>query len=605
MKNKRLPARPTVSFSGLRLFVAAASISLCLALSSGGTPADVSAGELDGDLPFPVVSELWLSTPPSPPQSIPTNLTFTQDGRLFYNERCGKVRVVTAAGTLLPDPFATIPNVACNGDYALAGLEFDPDYETNHYVYVMFMQQIVAPPTQTVKPILRRYTDVNNVGTDPVDIGDFPATNPCDGTNCIHAANNIHFGPDGKLYISIGDYGNKLNAQDLSVVMGKMLRVNKEDGLAPPDNPFVNTPGADPRIWAYGFRNSYDFTWREDNGKLYMTENGFTSCDELNIVVAGGNYEWPHGFGDDNKPLGLTCNGGVGIPAVPETIPDTPSSPPPEQVNYYFRFFEFQDGWSNNSTSAPTGLAPIYAEQFPSLGDSLLACEFKTSGGVLRLLRLGGTDLDTVTGEPRVQRSGTGAIGCKVDVAISPLTGDIIYTQLDHLRRLQMDSDNDTPGGCQPGACALEDKFDNCPYTANPGQEDFDADDQGDACDLEDDGDGYPDAAELLIGTGTLDPCGHDGWPSNLHDDPNPPLPTVNKVDIFDITSFLAPERRLDTVQADTLYDARWDLIPGPAGLPPNDINILDLTALFAGLSGFPPMFNFGPAYDKTCPYPA
>jgi hypothetical protein len=380
------------------------------------------------------------------------------------------------------------------------------------------------------------------------------------------------------------------------------LRVNKEDALAPPDNPFVNTPGADPRIWAYGFRNSYDFTWREDNGKLYMTENGFTSCDELNIIVAGGNYEWPHGFGDDNKPLGLTCNGGVGIPAMAETIPDTDSSPPPEQVNYYFRFFEFMDGWSNNSTSAPTGIAAIDSADFPSLGDSFLTCEFRPTGGVLRLLRLDGTANDTVIGEPRVQRSSTQAIGCRVDVAVSPVTGDIFYTNLDHIRRLQMDSDNDTPGGCQPGACALEDKFDNCPYVANAGQEDLDGDDEGDVCDSEDDGDGYPDASEALIGTGVLDPCGNDGWPSNLVD---PDGQLANHLDIYDITSFLGPVRHLDTSPGDGGFDVRWDLIPGPADVPPEHINIQDLIALFAGTTGFPPMLNSASAYDRDCPFPA
>jgi glucose/arabinose dehydrogenase len=586
----------------LRLWVALAAIAVFVGLFSEGAAPDASAGELNGDLPFPVVSEVYLSTLPVPDErSIPTNLTFAPDGRLFYNERCGRVRVVLPDGTLLATPFATIPNVPCNGDYALAGLEFDPNYLNNHYVYVFFTQQTVPAPTQTVKPILRRYTDVNNVGADPVDIGDFPQTDPA--TCCLHAANNIHFGPDGKLYISLGDYGNKLNAQDLSVLPGKLLRVNKEDGQAPPDNPFVDTPGADPRIWAYGFRNSYDFTFRPDNGKLYMTENGFTSCDELNLVVRGGNYEWPHGFGADNKPLGQSCNGGVGIGAIADAIPDSnyPSNQLPEQLNYYFRFYEFMDGWSNNSTSAPTGILAIEGDDFPSLGDSFLTCEFRPAGGALRLLRLGGTDLDTITGEPRVQRSQTAPIGCRVDIALSPTSGDILYTQLDHIRRLQMDSDNDTPGGCQPGACALEDKFDNCPYVVNAGQEDLDGDGEGNACDADDDGDGYPDGNELLIGTGALDRCGYDGWPSNVFDAGG----SLNRLDVQDITSFIAPARRLDTSPPSppSNYDPRWDLVPGP-GVLSNHINIQDITALFGGDTGYPPMLGGSIAFNKECPEP-
>jgi hypothetical protein len=119
------------------------------------------------------------------------------------------------------------------------------------------------------------------------------------------------------------------------------------------------------------------------------------------------------------------------------------------------------------------------------------------------------------------------------------------------------------------------------------------------------DGDGFSDDDEALrIGTNAGYPCGVAGWPSNLVD-PAPPFP-ANTVDIFDVTSFLAPARRLDTDLAAYGDNSRWDLAPGP-GVFGTDVNIADLTALFNGAAGsgaFPPMFNGGRAWERVCPLP-
>jgi hypothetical protein len=107
---------------------------------------------------------------------------------------------------------------------------------------------------------------------------------------------------------------------------------------------------------------------------------------------------------------------------------------------------------------------------------------------------------------------------------------------------------------------------------------------------------------QFKIGTGPQDPCGANGWPSNLYDAED----SVNRLEIKDITSYLAPERRLGTSPGNLYFDTRWDLVPG-RDFDVNWINILDLTALFNGANGsgaFPPMFNGAIAYDKTCPYP-
>jgi hypothetical protein len=117
------------------------------------------------------------------------------------------------------------------------------------------------------------------------------------------------------------------------------------------------------------------------------------------------------------------------------------------------------------------------------------------------------------------------------------------------------------------------------------------------------DGDGYTDEVEVLsIGTSATKQCGNDGWPSNLNDDGA----SFNRLDIFDITSFLAPERRLDTNLAAFADNHRWDLAPGPGPFS-TDVNIADLTALFNGATGsgaYPPMFNGERAFDRECPAP-
>ena len=416
--------------------------------------------------------------------SFPVNLTFAPDGRMFFNERCGDVRVVTAAGELLATPFADVGAIHCSGDHGLIGVELDPDYATNRYVYVGYVQQISTNPA-TYRPFIERFTDVNNVGTQrTMLVGNLPSK-----TGILHGLNNMHFGPEGKLYISIGDYGLHTSyiSQDLSTPIGKLLRVNKEDGSAPADNPFANTQGADPRIYAYGLRNSFDFDFHPANGSLYMTENGPSSCDELNLIVAGGNYEWPHGFsltGDPPTPLGPTCEAGVGIPAI-----------------QYFVFFPWMNPWDYNSPSSPVGILGLDGDQFPALGDSLLVCTFRNVD--LRLLKLGGPSLDQVVADTiLIEQDST---SCLVDIEMSP-SGDIYYTTSNSIRRLIIDSDGDGD----------EDRLDNCPLVINAGQEDFDADGDGDVCDLDDDNDSIADSDEGQCG-GAVDDDGNglvnDGCP--------------------------------------------------------------------------------------------
>src|SRR5207249_2447194 len=106
-------------------------------------------------------------------------------------------------------------------------------------------------------------------------------------------------GPDGKLYVSIGDTGNPALAQDSTSLSGKILRFNK-DGTIPTDNPFPGSP-----VYALGMRNTFGMTFHDDTGDLWITENGpeFPEFDEVNRIIAGGNYGWPVVTGIAGNPL--------------------------------------------------------------------------------------------------------------------------------------------------------------------------------------------------------------------------------------------------------------------------------------------------------------
>ena len=214
--------------------------------------------------PFGVRSEIVTAA------AYPIALAFTPDGRLFFGEQeTGNIRIVTKDGALLPDPFAHV-DVQIGLEWGVTGLAIDPDFGQNRYIYVYYTQAVnpQAPMKEIVaRPQVTRFTEEQNKGVDPkVIMGDLPVTDVAHpGYN---ANGRIGFGLDGFLYISVGDYDSpSFNPQDLSMPQGKLLRVNKDDGSPPPDNPFIGQAGADPRVFAYGFREPFGFAFHPGTGQ--------------------------------------------------------------------------------------------------------------------------------------------------------------------------------------------------------------------------------------------------------------------------------------------------------------------------------------------------
>jgi len=211
-----------------------------------------------------------------------TCMEFAPDGRLFFCEQAGSVRVIKE-GVLLPDPFLKVV-VDSFSERGLVGIAFDPGFESNQFVYVNYTMR-----DTTIHNRVSRFTAEGDTAVPNSEhiVMDLDAQ-----TNSLHIGGAIHFGGDGKLYIGVGENGVKSQAQGLSNRFGKMLRINA-DGSIPDDNPFLESAaGANRSIWALGLRNPFTFAFQPGTGRMYINDVG-DGAEEINEGFAGANYGWP------------------------------------------------------------------------------------------------------------------------------------------------------------------------------------------------------------------------------------------------------------------------------------------------------------------------
>ena len=219
--------------------------------------------------------------------AFPVAIAFAPDGRAFYTEKeTGRIRVLTAAGELLAEPFADVAVVA-NSERGLLGIALHPDFAQNGFVYVFYTSSSSGQDSRSSSAAadnrVVRFTAVGDTGTSETLIVTLPAA---PGPN--HNGGNIRFGPDGKLYITLGELASASNSQTVDVTPGKILRYN-DDGTIPDDNPFgVGNPA-----YILGLRNSFDFAFDPVSGVIFATENGTNLHDEVNRLPAGANGGWP------------------------------------------------------------------------------------------------------------------------------------------------------------------------------------------------------------------------------------------------------------------------------------------------------------------------
>jgi glucose/arabinose dehydrogenase len=250
----------------------------------------------------------------------PVDFAQIPDGRFLIIERnTGNVRVFVDGSADAPIVY-TVAGVTIEQERGLLGIAVDPAWPARPYVYLYYTYE-TSVSRLTMFTITGDLTDpasTNLTFTSPFDLlSDIPDDFP------IHNGGTIRFGPDGMLYLSLGDDGYGCNAQDLTILLGGILRLDvsgmPEAGSGPPpkaditpvDNPF---PGPDPNerlFWVWGLRNPFRCSLDPATGDLFIGDVGLTSFEEIDRASyhsgAGANFGWPQREGFIDPMLGLTC----------------------------------------------------------------------------------------------------------------------------------------------------------------------------------------------------------------------------------------------------------------------------------------------------------
>jgi len=261
-------------------------------------------------------------------------------GRIFILDQVGQVRVIDSDGTLRPDPFLDLapklpaPNAAFD-ERGLLGLAFHPSYATNGRFFVRYSVPRAGDPSESCNDpegfIVGCHSEVLaefQVSADDANRADADSEIvllSVDKPQFNHNGGKIAFGPDGFLYVGLGDGGGANdneeghnpetgNGQDKSTILGKILRIDVDSGDLygiPADNPFVDDENARPEIWALGLRNPWRFSFDvSGERRLFLGDAGQDLFEEINIIERGANYGW-------NIREGFHC-----------FDPDAPTNPP-------------------------------------------------------------------------------------------------------------------------------------------------------------------------------------------------------------------------------------------------------------------------------------
>ena len=300
---------------------------------------------------FNSFTSIWSQTYPAGFQQVlvangisnPTVMAFAPDGRLFVAQQTGALRIIEN-GVLLSTPAITL-SVNASGERGLLGIAFDPDFNNNHFIYLYYTLSSAANNR------ISRFTVSGNTIA-PASESVVLNLDPLSGaTN--HNGGTIQFGPDGKLYVGVGENANTLHSQNLDTYHGKILRINP-DGSVPAGNPFTGTSAQRQRVWEYGMRNPYTLTIQPGTGRIFVNDVGQNTWEEVNDCTVGGlNYGWPTAEGNSSNPAftnpvyAYAHGGGIGFGcAITGGTFFNPSSTnyPPEYIGRYF-FHDFCNNW--------------------------------------------------------------------------------------------------------------------------------------------------------------------------------------------------------------------------------------------------------------------
>lgn len=204
------------------------------------------------------------------------------------------------AGKGLSDPIVGVPKVWANGQGGLLDVVLAPDFEQSRRIWLSFAEAGSDGKAGTAVGYGRLSDDFTRIDAFQVVFRQMPKLSTGN-----HFGGRLVFDGKGSLFIGLGENNQRPTAQDLDKLQGKVVRFT-EDGKVPPDNPFVNTPGARPEIWSYGIRNPQGMAMNPWSDTLWLNEHGPRGGDEINIPEKGKNYGWPlatHGINYSGLPI--------------------------------------------------------------------------------------------------------------------------------------------------------------------------------------------------------------------------------------------------------------------------------------------------------------
>jgi glucose/arabinose dehydrogenase len=234
--------------------------------------------------------------------------------KYFVLEKVGRVRVVEN-GEVLEQPVLDIQDLVSTGnEQGLLGIALHPDYQSNGYIYINYTDN-ANTGTGPQNTQIVRYTVSNDVA-DPASAKTILTV---EQPHSNHNAGMIAFGPDGYLYIVLGDGGSGGDpynlGQNMNELLGKMLRIDVDNGdpyAIPEDNPFVGQEGVRPEIWTVGWRNPWRFSFDRETGDMWLGDVGQNAYEEISFQAAGqggGNYGWRCYEATHEYDLSENCEG--------------------------------------------------------------------------------------------------------------------------------------------------------------------------------------------------------------------------------------------------------------------------------------------------------
>ncbi|MDF8265434.1 PQQ-dependent sugar dehydrogenase [Luteipulveratus flavus] len=252
-----------------RRFAAAAAASLVLLSASctdGGESPDSAAST------GPAGDVVGARTTVAQDLDVPWGVAFLPDRSALVTLRDKADVVAVSSAGAAPMPVGHINGVSPDGEGGLLGIAVSPRFASDRRVFVYYT-------TESDNRVQRFTLDEGRLRAGPVVVQGIPRAG-------FHDGGRIAFGPDGQLYVGTGDAGERDRAQDRSNLGGKILRVD-QDGRPPSSNPFPGSP-----VWSLGHRNVQGLAW-DTAGRMFATEFGQNTWDELNLVRPGANYGWP------------------------------------------------------------------------------------------------------------------------------------------------------------------------------------------------------------------------------------------------------------------------------------------------------------------------